>query len=191
MAANEIQRSFDEAIDWFTTQVHAVRDDQWSAPTPCSQWSVRDLVNHLTVEQLWVPPLVTDGSAIDEVGDTYGGDRLGDDPVAAWDRAAAAAREAFQAPEALDRTVHLSFGDTSAADYCAQMMSDAAIHGWDLARAIGGDETMPGGLAAATLREVAPFAAELAGSGLFADPVDPPPDADEQTRLLCLSGRHP
>lgn len=84
-----------EALDLFTDRVHAVRADQWGASTPCAEWSVRDLVNHLTAEQLWVPPLVSEGRTMAEVGDAFDGDVLGDDPVAAWDRAAAAARAAF------------------------------------------------------------------------------------------------
>ncbi|MFE4922277.1 TIGR03086 family metal-binding protein [Streptomyces sp. NPDC056661] len=190
MVAEEIQRNFDRAIDYFTAQVHAVRDDQWTASTPCSEWSVRDLVNHLTINQLWVKPLVTDGATIAEVADTYAGDQLGDDPVAAWDRAAEASRHAFEAPDALDRIVHLPYGDSPAAAYCREMMADAAIHGWDLARAIGGDEAMPNGLASAALSEAEAHADELAQSGMFADPMPPPADADTQTRLLCLTGRH-
>lgn len=62
-----------EALDLFSSHVHAVRDDQWGAPTPCAEWSVRDLVNHLTGEQLWVPDLVREGRSVAEVGDAYDG----------------------------------------------------------------------------------------------------------------------
>ncbi|MCQ4040631.1 TIGR03086 family metal-binding protein [Streptantibioticus rubrisoli] len=191
MSEKEILRRHEEAIDFFTTTVRAVRDDQWHAPTPCTEWSVRELVNHLTVEQLWVPDLVLDGSTIADVGDAYDGDQLGDDPVGAWDRASAASYEAFRIPGALERTVHLSYGDTSASAYCAQMTTDAAVHAWDLARAIGADEKMPEGLAAACLREVEPYAKGLSSSGLFEQPVKPPAGADDQTKLLCLLGRRP
>lgn len=114
-----------EALQLFTGRVHAVRDDQWSASTPCTEWSVRDLVTHLATEQLWVPSLVTEGRTVAEVGDAFDGDVLGDDPVTVWDRAAAEAREAFAAPGALERTVNLSYGDSAADAYCAQMVSDA------------------------------------------------------------------
>jgi uncharacterized protein (TIGR03086 family) len=179
------------ALDFFSAGVHAVRDDQWDAPTPDTEWSVRDLVNHLVVEQLWVPPLVRDGRTIAQVGDAYDGDQLGDDPVGTWDRVADRTRAAFNEPGALDRTVHLSYADTPGTAYCGQMTTDAAVHGWDLARAVGADERMPDGLASACLREVEPYAAGLHKSGLFAPPVTPPPGADEQTRLLCLMGRRP
>ncbi|MCX4531434.1 TIGR03086 family metal-binding protein [Streptomyces sp. NBC_01669] len=178
-----------EALQLFTDRVHAVRDDQWSAPTPCTEWSVRDLVAHLTSEQLWVPPLVTEGLTVAEVGDAYDGDVLGDDPVAVWDRAAAGAREAFAAPGAFGRTVNLSYGDTAADAYCAQMVSDAVVHSWDLARAIGADEGLPEDLVAFTRREVAPYAKGLSHTGLFAPAVGTEEDADPQTQLLALLGR--
>ncbi|MDF6046154.1 TIGR03086 family metal-binding protein [Streptomyces sp. JH14] len=178
-----------EALRLFTDRVHAVRDDQWSAATPCTQWSVRDLVAHLTTEQLWVPPLVTEGRTVAEVGDAVDGDVLGDDPAAAWDRAAADARTALAAPGALERTVNLSYGDTAADAYCAQMISDAVIHAWDLSRAIGADERLPEELVGFTRREVGPYAKGLSQTGLFAPAVETTEDADPQTELLALLGR--
>ncbi|MDX3776491.1 TIGR03086 family metal-binding protein [Streptomyces europaeiscabiei] len=180
-----------EAQDLFGARVHAVRDDQWGVGTPCVEWSVRDLVNHLVSEQLWVPSLVRDGCMIEEVGDTFEGDLLGPDPAASWDTAAHSAREAFAAPGALDRTVHLSYGDTPATSYCAQMVADLVVHAWDLSRAIGFDERLPGELVSFAVDEVTPYAGELEKSGLFGARVPPPAGADAQTRLLCLLGRRP
>ncbi|AZM56675.1 TIGR03086 family protein [Streptomyces sp. WAC 01529] len=178
-----------EALALFTDRVHAIRADQWDAPTPCTDWSVRDLVNHLTSEQLWVPPLLRDGATVADVGDGFDGDMLGPDPVASWDTAATASRAAFREPGALERSVHLSFGDTPAIFYCAQMTTDLVVHAWDLSRAIGAEETLPRGLVDFSVREISPYAAELEKSGLFDPPVEPPPGADAQTKLLCLVGR--
>ncbi|MEU6820133.1 TIGR03086 family metal-binding protein [Streptomyces atriruber] len=178
-----------EALDLFTDRVHAVRADQWDAATPCTDWTVHDLVNHLASEQLWVPPLLRDGATTQSVGDAFDGDLLGPDPVASWDTAATASRAAFREPGALDRTVHLSFGETSAAFYGGQMTTDLVVHAWDLSRAIGADETLPEGLVDFAMSEVSPYADELAKSGLFAPAVEPPAGADAQTRLLSLLGR--
>jgi uncharacterized protein (TIGR03086 family) len=180
-----------EALGLFGERVHAVRDDQWKAPTPCTDWTVRDLVNHLVSEQLWVPALVRDGATVEAVGNTFDSDLLASELAASWDTAARASRDAFAAPGALERTVHLSYGDTTAADYCAQMVTDLAVHAWDLSRAIGADERLPDDLLKFAVREVTPHAADLAKSGLFAAPVEPPPGADVQTKLLCLLGREP
>ncbi|MGH4028996.1 TIGR03086 family metal-binding protein [Actinomycetota bacterium Odt1-20B] len=191
MPENPILTRHGEALDLFTERVHAVGPDQWDAATPCADWTVRDLVNHLTVEQLWVPPLVRDGESPATVGDTFDGDMLGPDPVTSWDTAAAGAREAFGEPDALERTVELSYGATPAAFYCGQMITDLVVHAWDLSRGIGADERLPAALVDFAVREVTPYAAELEKSGLFATPVPPPPGADVQTKLLCLLGRNP
>lgn len=182
---------YGEALALFTDRVHAVRRDQWDGPTPCTDWSVRDVVNHVTVEQLWVPPLVREGRTITEVGDSFEGDVLGDHPAVSWDRAASAAKAAFGEPGALDRTARLSYGDTPAGAYCAQLTADVVVHAWDLSRGIGADETLPADLVESTANEVSPYAAGLAKSGLFASPVEPPPGADAQAKLLCLLGRRP
>ncbi|MGW4028927.1 TIGR03086 family metal-binding protein [Streptomyces sp. NPDC004838] len=178
-----------EALELFTDRVHAVRPDQWDNATPCTDWSVRDLVNHLTAEQLWVPDLVTNGSTVAQVGDAYEGDVLAAHPRAAWDTAARGARRAFGKPGALERTVWLSYGETPAVAYCAQMTTDAVVHAWDLSRAIGASERLPEALVAFALQEVTPYASELSKSGLFAPPIEPPPGDSQQTRLLALLGR--
>ncbi|MFI9587392.1 TIGR03086 family metal-binding protein [Streptomyces sp. NPDC052236] len=178
-----------EALALFTDRVHAVRAGQWDDPTPCTDWSVHDLVNHVTTEQLWVPHLVTDGASIDDVGDAYDGDVLGKRPKTTWDAAARAARKAFAAPGALEQTVELSYGETPAVAYCAQMITDAVVHAWDLSRAIGAQERLPDALVSFALDEVTPYAAELSKSGLFGPPIEPPPGDGHQTRLLALLGR--
>jgi uncharacterized protein (TIGR03086 family) len=184
-----VLRMYGDAVAFFARGVHSVGKDQWDDPTPDEDWSVRDLVNHLTVEQLWVPPLVLDGARIPDHDERLAGDQLGEDPVGTWDRASAAALAAFGTPGALRRLVHLSYGDTRAAAYCAQMTTDAAVHGWDLARALGVDETIPPHLVAFALEESAPYADGLQATGLFAAPVPVPADADAQTRLLARLGR--
>jgi uncharacterized protein (TIGR03086 family) len=182
-------RLFQRATDGFASNVHLVGAGQWHDPTPCDEWDVRMLVNHVAVEQLWVPPLVA-GSSVDDIGDRFDGDQLGDDPVAAWDAAVEAARAAFGAPGTLERTVGLSSGDKAASEYCWEMTTDALIHSWDLARGIGADETLDAELVRLVYEQVLPIADHLQETGLFAPPVSVPHDAPLQTKLLALFGRH-
>jgi uncharacterized protein (TIGR03086 family) len=186
-SASDLDR-YVRALQGFGDHVHAVTDDQWHDPTPDTDWDVRQLVNHLVVEQLWVPPLM-DGRTIAEIGDRFDGDQLGDDPRRSWDDAAAAAQAAFSAPGALDRTVHLSAGDKPAVEYLQEMGMDLVIHGWDLARAIGADERLPPNLVDWVYRQFEPRADELQSWGVFAARVPVPDDADQQTKLLALFGR--
>ena len=59
------------AVEEFGARVKAVADDQWELPTPCSDWNVRQLVNHLVYENRWTVPLMG-GSTIAEVGEKFG-----------------------------------------------------------------------------------------------------------------------
>lgn len=177
-----------QGIDAFGEKVAAVPDDKWGAPTPCSDWSVRDLVNHVTSEHLWAPHLLA-GETIAQVGDRYDGDVLGDSPVAAWERAAKDSRAAWSSASP-DIDVHLSFGDVPALEYGQQMLSDLVIHGWDLARGAGLDETMEPTAVASSLAYLGPHAKSWHEAGIFDAPVEI--DArDPASRLLALSGRKP
>ena len=99
----------------------------WPAATPCADWDVRALVRHVVEEELWVPPLFA-GRTIAEVGDSLSGDLLGDDPVRVFEQASAAAVDAVREPGALERTVHLSFGDFPGGEYASQVGADRLVH---------------------------------------------------------------
>ncbi len=172
----------------FDRRVAAIGDDQWDNPTPCTDWNVRALVNHLVYENLWAPPLFA-GKTIADVGDAYEGDQLGDNPKAAWASSSQAALEAVERPGAMNETVHLSFGDFPGSNYAIQLYLDLAVHAWDLAKGIGADDTLDPGLAAACLAEAEPMEDMIRQSGMFGDKVDVPADAPAQDRLLGLVGR--
>ena len=71
------------ATEEFDRRVAATTDDKWKRPTPCADWDVRALVNHVVYEDLWAPHLAR-GETVEQVGDRYEGDQLGSDPKAAW-----------------------------------------------------------------------------------------------------------
>jgi uncharacterized protein (TIGR03086 family) len=178
------------ALDEFGRRVRAVGDEQWYAPTPCTRWNVRALVNHLTTEQLWVVPLLR-GATVAEVGARFDGDQLGTDPPRTWQRAAATARAAFLAAQPLsDHPVRMSTRRrVSAADYCREMTCDLTVHAWDLARACGTSERLDRRLVDAVYTWTLPHAGALATSGLVDPPVPVSDTANPQSRLLALFGR--
>ncbi|GGR08268.1 TIGR03086 family metal-binding protein [Streptomyces netropsis] len=182
--------AYDRAMGEFDRRVHEVDKGQWPADTPCTEWSVRDLVNHLTAEHLWAPWLLR-GATLAEVGDRFDGDVLGDHPRRAWDRAATASREAFHEPGALDGEVHTSGGIGAASDYAWQMVGDLTVHAWDLARGIGGDDRLDEELARAVYEIVGPQVKSWQGAGIFDPPVTVPEDSPVQDRLVALLGRRP
>jgi len=186
---SDLKSLFRRAAEGFGRHVHAVGAGQWQDPTPCDDWDVRTLVNHVAVEQLWVPPLAG-GSTVADVGDRLDGDQLGADPIDAWDAAVDASLRTFEAPGALDGTVSLASGPRPMSEYCWEMTTDALIHSWDLARGIGADETLDPELAQLVYERTLPMAEHLQETGMFKPPVPVPDDAPLQTKLLALFGRH-
>jgi uncharacterized protein (TIGR03086 family) len=184
----DARKLHERAIASFGLRVDAVKDDQWAASTPCSEWDVRALVNHIVYENRWMPPLL-EGKTIAEIGDRFESDLLGDDPKAAWQSSAAGATAAVQADGAMDRTVHLSFGDFPGRDYTMQVFADLMIHGWDLARAIGADERLDPELVDVCAAWFAPLEEAYRSSGATAARPEVPSNADAQTRLLAAFGR--
>jgi uncharacterized protein (TIGR03086 family) len=178
------------AIEGFGSRLRRVRADQWTASTPDAEWDVRTLVNHVVGELLWIPPLV-EGKTIAEVGNQFDGDVLGDDPVATFERAAAGVRTAIGPPGALDRTVHLSYGDFPGHEYLGQVTSDIVIHTWDLAKAIGADATLGDALVTAVTDFLSPQIDMWRMPGVFAAPVETGAGAHAQDRLIAMTGRDP
>ena len=184
----DVPAIFRAAVAEFGSRVQQIGDHQWAAATPDEGWSVRDLVNHIAGEDLWAPPLLA-GSTIAEVGDRFDGDVLGAQPKLTWAAASAGAVQAVEADGAMDRTVHLSFGDFPGREYTLQLFADHLIHAWDLARAIGADERLDTELvtSCATWFEAMEDAYRSVGAIAARPPV--PGDADAQTVLLARFGR--
>jgi uncharacterized protein (TIGR03086 family) len=136
----------------FAELVAEVADNQWAEMTPCSDWDVRALVNHVVGEERWAVPLM-EGRTIADVGDSLDGDLLGEDPTTA---ATAAAREAEAAAGLSIDKVHLSYGDEDPQEYLHQLAADHLIHGWDLAVAIGARPRLDADL----VDEITPWFAE-------------------------------
>jgi uncharacterized protein (TIGR03086 family) len=182
----DLNRLYHGTVESWVARVRAVGSDQWEQPTPCAEWTVRDLVNHVVGEDRWTRPLM-EGQTIEEVGDRLEGDLLGEDPVAS---ALAAAEDAVSAvDERLPRQdkVHLSYGDEDVEEYIRQLAADHLVHGWDLAAATGGDTRLDPLLVA----EVAPWFSEredLYRSGGVVGP-RATSTGDPQTNLLAGFGR--
>jgi uncharacterized protein (TIGR03086 family) len=170
--------------------VAAIDPDQLTEPTPCADWNVGELLDHLVSGNWWAAELAR-GVTIDEVGSRLDGDQVGDDPLDAYDRSAEAAAAAFEAPGALDAPCAVSYGPVPGSVYAGHRFMDVLIHGWDLAAATGQDRTLDPALVDACWSEVEPQVEMIRGSGMFGNAISIPPRADPQTRLLAALGRCP
>jgi uncharacterized protein (TIGR03086 family) len=173
-------------------RVKAIGAAQWDLPTPCTDWNVKDLVVHLVGGSRMAARLLQGASAEDAVA-VFAAEH-GPDLGAELDVALAEELSAFEGPQALETTVHHpGAGDVPGATLLQFRIGDYLLHGWDLARATGADESLPDNLVALTwegLQPMAPIIGTIGvfGSGPSGSMAD---DAPLQLRLLDLTGRRP
>lgn len=129
------------ANEQFARRLRLVGTDDWRRPTPCSEWDVRALVNHVVGANIRHRMLLQ-GAATEQVEATRTVDHLGDDAFAVFVTTADQVVACFQEVGALERIVHHAAGDRTGHELLSMRILDAEIHAWDLARAIGADETL-------------------------------------------------
>jgi len=166
-----------------------LKADQWDLSTPCNEWDVRTVANHLVADNYWVAPLV-EGQTIAQVGDRYDGDVLGNDPLFAYDQSAKESDNAFSAPGALTAQCAVSYGPISGAQYCRHRLMDVVIHGWDIAEATKQDTNIPMQLIDACWEIYEGEKAMFRDSGYYGESQELPAGTDPQTRLLAAVGRN-
>jgi uncharacterized protein (TIGR03086 family) len=188
-ATVDVAELYRRASDDFAHHV-ALVGDRWEAATPCPGWDVRALVHHVVEEERWSPPLFA-GDTIADVGDRLAGDLLGPDPVRAHAEAAAEAVVAVSAEGAMERTVHLSFGDVPGREYAMQLAADHLIHAWDLARALSATPRLDAGVVDAVRTWFRNNEDAYRGAGLIGPRGHLPEGAGPQEELLTMFGRTP
>ena len=164
--------------------VRGVRDDQWTADTPCAQWNLRTLSNHTT----WVVSMF--GDVVEGRPPTAARDAelLGDDPGAAFAATAAATLEAWRA-RGLEGTVTFGPGELPAESALAINVFDTYVHGWDIAQATGQDAELDPELCAVLLAVLPSLAPIVRRGDNFGPEVDVAPDAPVADRMLAYLGR--
>jgi uncharacterized protein (TIGR03086 family) len=182
----------------FERKLREVRPGQWSLPTPCTEWNVRQLVNHMTRGNLNYVGLASGGTGAEFLR-LRDADALGTDPVGAYTESVGKCAEAFARPGVLQRVLDYPLGRVTGRQALAVRTADSAVHTWDLGRAADLGEILDAGLvtwAGGHLDEIYAGLAVAPGEGsarrFFAPPEsEPEAAASGQDRLLHWMGRHP
>ncbi|MFA4080548.1 TIGR03086 family metal-binding protein [Mycobacteroides salmoniphilum] len=158
--------------------IAAVRPDQWDAPTPCAEWNLRQLVNHL---------VEVNYSLAARFGGSSGG--AGDDPVTAYQQSAQALSDALALPGVLEQTYPGPFAHTTGDKQLQVRMADLLTHGWDLAQSSGVPANLPADLVENAVGFVEKRAEAFARSGKFDTPQPIDATAPVLEKLAALCGR--
>jgi uncharacterized protein (TIGR03086 family) len=181
-----LQRAVDDA----GRLVDSVGPEELANPTPCSEWTVRDLINHVTGGATLFAISAEQGSVPDdELGRLMTGDNLGADYKGAFKTATARAMAAFQQPGILEKSVKLPFGEMPAGVALNIAVFDVTTHAVDLARATGKTLDDPDLLDAALAMGKEMIGPEMRQPGVFGPEQPAPSGASAEDKLLAFAGR--
>jgi len=164
-----------------------VRDDQLSNPTPCEDYRLSDLIEHIEglamafraaaeKEPLRLTP--ADRQALDDGWRDRIGDRL-DQLVTAW-----------RDPAAWEGRTEAGGVELTGSEAGAVALNELVIHGWDVARSIERPYE-PDEMSLAVSEQFVTASAADPVPGLFAKPVPVAEDAPLLDRVVGLAGRDP
>ena len=173
------------AVDAVAGLISNIRADQWSAPTPCTDWTVRQVVNHLIGMNRVFTALLADQTPPPRPS----ADHVEADPAGAYRDSAAALQAAFGRPGVLERTYHGPLGTATGADRLKIRLYDLLAHGWDLAQATEQPADLPGDLAERSLAFARTQLAGAARPGRFGPARMVAEQAPAIERLVAFLGR--
>jgi len=162
--------------------LHPISRDECSKSTPCSEYDVVQLTDHLL-------------NSITLIGEAAGAEfpqRDSDDSVER--QVVGAARPALDAWQrrGLDGAVTVGAGEIPAKSAASILSIEFLVHGWDYAAATGHPinvtEPLAGYVLGLANRVINPQTRATVG---FADPVAVNEDAPALDRLIAFTGRHP
>jgi uncharacterized protein (TIGR03086 family) len=182
MTGSEVAERYSRIAAGFGARLDALAAHDWASPTPCTEWTVKDLVGHVVAVHRHVvagldasspPPPATDA-----------------DLVRAWRAATADVEAVLEDPERAAAPVSGRFAPMPVGDLIGRLLcSDTLVHTFDLARATGQSEQLDPGAVSYAFEMLLPADDGIRGAGSFGPKIEPPEDASEQTRFLCFLGR--
>lgn len=174
---------YSAATDRAISVVEAVRPEQLGSPTPCTEWTVQQLLDHLV------------GGTEYLLSATHGRDpeQHANATAADYRRGVTDVLDALKLPGAMERACISPLGfEWPVSQAVAGTFMDVLIHTWDRARATGQDERLDPGLVDACTAMFLPDMPERGrAAGIIGPAVEVGDDASPQDRLLAAMGRRP
>jgi uncharacterized protein (TIGR03086 family) len=174
------------ALDAFGTVIEAVRPDQWQNPTPCPDWTARDVAGHVIGGQQMLRAFATGAEPPNPWVNPSG--FAGDDPADAWQRA----RETCLAQltsDNLERTFTYASRQDTVGQFVTTICFDLLGHTWDLAQASDQHVILPADLVEEMLAWGRAGDAFLRRPGFLGPAVPEPDGADLQSQFIAFLGR--
>ncbi len=179
-----------------TRLLDGVTEDRMAGPTPCPDYPIAALLDHLMGLSLAFTWAARKTTPTDDGSDESGpGQATAEHLHPQW-RTLLPARldelvQAWRDPVAWQGMTEAGGVRMPAEVMGVVALDELVLHGWDLARATGQDERLDPAAVEAAHAFLLPNDEMLRVPGGFGPAVEPPEGADAQTRLLCFAGRRP
>lgn len=176
----------DRATAVASEKVKGVAPGELSKATPCAEFDLRGLLNHV-IGGLGMLTVAAEGgkATIPE------GDQFGKEPGEDYERRRAVLLRALRGDGVLERNWEMPFGSMPGVVMANIAFMEHLTHAWDVAKSTGQDTTLPEDLVAECLEVVTPMDAMLRIPGVCGPAVPVPDDASKQDKLIAFMGRQP
>jgi uncharacterized protein (TIGR03086 family) len=183
------------AAELAASAVAAVPADRWTAATPCADYDLRTLVDHLAWGAVLSQRAATRTPFEHDWSSGESAPFLQGRPPEQWAAALApeldAAADAWADPAAWDGDTVMGTAPMPASVVGPMMLAEFVLHGWDVARAAGAPYEVPDALGRAVLDAVGPLTGMGRDGGWYGAEVPVPADAPAFDRALGATGRDP
>lgn len=179
----DILDALDRTFDHAHGVIAGVRPEQFADKTPCAEWTVRELLDHMI-------------SVVANIGSAAAGKEpsefdLAAHPAAQFQAVAAAALDAWRAPGALDSVLDVAVRPMPGRMLAGINLLDTATHAWDLAVATGQPAALPDDVATAAMEASRATISPELRPGRFGPEVPAPDGASATDALVAFLGRTP
>jgi uncharacterized protein (TIGR03086 family) len=177
----------EKATEEASKAVAGVKLDQLSNPTPCAEYDLKGVLEHMIGGLEMLRSAAETGKAVLPEGTDW----VGSDPSAAYDAGREKLLAAIRSPGALEKNWEMPFGAMPGAMMAGIAFMEHLTHAWDVKKATGQDTALPDDLVNECLELVTPMDAMLRMPGVCGPKVEVPADASPTDKLAGFMGRQP
>ena len=189
---------YEAAHQVFRKTLEGVKENQMGNSTPCTEWTVQNLINHNIAVTGFAHGALTENITVNpmDIGE-LGAALPADGPVAALDAGVAKVLELVEQSGSAGQKITTPFGEMTRGEFLMAPFMDLLIHSWDLSKGTGQSTNLDTGLVdvcyAAFSPQVDGIRNTEGGDGrhIFGARIAIADSAAVQDKLLGMLGRQP
>jgi uncharacterized protein (TIGR03086 family) len=176
----------EKATEQAQQAINGVKPDQMGDPTPCSEFDLKGLLNHVIAGMGMLHTAATGGKAVPPTENI-----VGDDPAGQYATARAELLNALKEPGVFEKNWEMPFGAMPGKMMAGIAFMEHTTHAWDIRKATGQDTELPEDLAKECFELVQPMDAMMRTPGVCGPAVEVPDTATTTEKLIAFLGRQP